>query len=97
MYGGERKGRKSSMNGCSMSQDAVLAALSDQPLTQKEICQKTQLDTHLVGHRLRSLQKRGLVDVCTLERRYRPFGYVRRAEYAAGSEKMRWPKYESTR
>jgi len=78
-----------------MSQDLVLAALSDKPATQKELSSLLHIGAGVLSHRLNSLLKKGLVERHVLERRYRPFGYVKRPGYEAGSEKMRWPKYES--
>jgi predicted transcriptional regulator len=81
-----------------MSQDDVLAALSDQPVTIKQLCNQLHMESGMMSHRLNSLLKKGLIERKTLEIRYRPFGYVK----AAGSDrpagnKMRWPEYEVKR
>ncbi|MCK9568678.1 MarR family transcriptional regulator [Candidatus Pacearchaeota archaeon] len=78
-----------------MSQDVVLAALSDEPLTQKQLMQQLHIESGVLSHRLNSLMRKGLVERQTLEIRYRPFGYVK----AAASDRpgmMRWPKFEES-
>lgn len=75
-----------------MSQGALLALLSDHPLTQKELSQKLHIERGVLSHRLNSLMRKGLIERKTLEIRYRPFGYVR----VVGSDRpavVRWPKY----
>jgi predicted transcriptional regulator len=76
-----------------MSQDIVLAALSDHPVTIKQLCNQLHMESGVMSHRLNSLLKKGLIERKTLEIRYRPFGYTRKAGYDAGSDKMRWPEY----
>lgn len=77
-----------------MSQDAVLAAISDQPITIKQLCNRLHMESGMMSHRLNSLLRKGLIERKTLEIRYRPFGYTRKAAHVAGSDKMRWPGYE---
>jgi predicted transcriptional regulator len=74
-----------------MSQDAVLALLSEEPVTQKQLSQLLHTDIGTIGDRLDRLLRKGLIERKTLEIRYRPFGYVRRCEHQAESDRMRWP------
>ena len=60
-----------------MSQDRILAALSSDPLTQRELSKMLKIESGVVSHRLNSLIKKGLIERKILEIRYRPFGYVR--------------------
>ena len=76
-----------------MSQDAVLAALSDQPVTQKQLMQQLHIESGVLSHRLNSLMRKGLVERQTLEIRYRPFGYVLAGRYDAVGGGVRWPKF----
>jgi predicted transcriptional regulator len=74
-----------------MSQDAILAAISDCPITQKELSERLHIEGGVLSHRLNSLMRKGLIERKTLEIRYMPFGYVR----ATASDRpgmMRWPK-----
>ena len=77
-----------------MSQDEILAALSDQPVTQKQLMQQLRIESGVLSHRLNSLLRKGMIERRTLEIPYRPFGYVLAAasDRPAGN-KMRWPKF----
>ena len=75
-----------------MSQDVVLAALSNVPLTQKQLMQQLHIESGVLSHRLNSLLRKGLIERHVLEIPYRPFGYVLAGRYEAGGG-MRWPKF----
>ena len=75
-----------------MSQDVVLAALSNVPLTQKQLMQQLHIESGVLLHRLNSLLRKGLIERHVLEIPYRPFGYVLAGRYEA-SGCMRWPKF----
>jgi len=76
-----------------MSQDVVLAALSDVPLTQKQLMQQLHIESGVLSHRLNSLLRKGLIERHVLEIPHRPFGYVLAGRYEAGCGGMRWPKF----
>ena len=75
-----------------MSQDEILAALSDQPVTQKQLMQQLHIESGVLSHRLNSLLRKGMIERRTLEIPYRPFGYVLAGRYEVGGG-MRWPKF----
>jgi DNA-binding HxlR family transcriptional regulator len=75
-----------------MCHDLIISALSDRPMTQKELRQQLHVESGVLSHRLNSLMRKGLIERKTLEIRYRPFGYARKAGHVAGSDIMRWPK-----
>jgi DNA-binding transcriptional regulator GbsR (MarR family) len=75
-----------------MSQGTIYSILSDVPMTQKEIGKALRMSGGLIGHRLASLQKKGLIEVCKLDRPYRPNGYSRKV--AKPREAVsKWPRY----
>jgi predicted transcriptional regulator len=77
-----------------MSRDAVLAAISGQPITIKQLCNQLHMESGVMSHRLNSLIRKGLIERKVLEIRYRPFGYTRQvASDRPTGEKMRWPAY----
>lgn len=76
-----------------MSQDAVLAALSSEPQTQKQLAARLHTDIGTIGDRLSCLMKKGQVGMIRLETRYRPNGYVRITDEREKGNPMRWPKY----
>ncbi len=78
-----------------MSQDEILAALSDQPVTQKQLMQQLHIESGVLSHRLNSLMRKGLIERRVLEIPYRPFGYVLAGRYGAKGERMQWPKFEA--
>jgi len=76
-----------------MSQDIVLAALSDEPLTQKQLMQQLHIESGVLSHRLNSLMRKGQVERMILEIPYRPFGYVLAGRYEAEGSCLKWPKF----
>jgi len=66
-----------------VSQDEILAVLSDVPVTQKQLMQQLHIESGVLSHRLNSLLRKGLIERHVLEIPYRPFGYVLAARYEA--------------
>ncbi|MCK9571341.1 MarR family transcriptional regulator [Candidatus Pacearchaeota archaeon] len=76
-----------------MSQDEILAVLSDVPVTQKQLMQQLHIESGVLSHRLNSLIRKGQVDRMILEIPYRPFGYVLAGRYEAEGSRLKWPKF----
>jgi DNA-binding MarR family transcriptional regulator len=77
-----------------MSQNDILALMSDQPITRNEIRARLCIDSGILSHRLNSLIRKGLIERKVLEVRYRPFGYTKvAASDRPADAKMRWPGY----
>lgn len=72
---------------------SILQVLSDQPISQREICQRLNArpgdsDVYFL---LNKLHRAGIIERVRLDARYSPWGYLVR-EHVATVEKMRWPE-----
>jgi predicted transcriptional regulator len=76
-----------------LSQDEILAVMSDRPITQKQLMQQLHIESGVLSHRLNSLMRKGLIERHVLEIPYRPFGYVLAGRYEVAGGRMQWPKF----
>lgn len=72
---------------------SILQILSEQPISQREICEKLHArpgDSDIYFE-LNKLRLSGIVERVRLDARHSPWGYLVR-EHVATTEKMRWPE-----
>lgn len=72
---------------------SILQVLSENPITQREICERLHArpgDSDIY-FQLNKLRVAGIVERIRLNTRYSPRGYLVR-EHVATAEKMRWPE-----